>query len=131
MYRIKKVICCVIVLAILGSIPVNAKEVLQNENEAWDIEKGIARIILIITIDVWSSSDRVCVRATLQIQDSYSQIVGISNVEICGSLATGVSNMKASTPKICADGSYATVEVTFFFFGFFFFVFCLFFFFLF
>ena len=36
MYRIKKVICCVIVLAILGSMPVNAKEVLQNENEAWD-----------------------------------------------------------------------------------------------
>lgn len=35
MYRIKKVICCVIVLAILGSMPVNAKEVLQNENEAW------------------------------------------------------------------------------------------------
>ena len=32
MYRIKKVICCVIVLAILGSMPVNAKEVLQNEN---------------------------------------------------------------------------------------------------
>ena len=55
----------------------------------------------------------MCVRATLQIQDSYSQIVGISNVEICGSLATGVSNMKASTPKICADGSYATVEVTY------------------
>lgn len=102
-----------IVLAILGSMPVNAKEVLQNENEAWDIEKGNARTILIITKDVWSPSDRVCVRATLQIQDSYSQIVGISNVEICGSLATGVSNMKASTPKICADGSYATVEVTY------------------
>ena len=34
MYRIKKVICCVIVLAILGSMPVNAKEVLQNENDA-------------------------------------------------------------------------------------------------
>ena len=49
MYRIKKVICCVIVLAILGSMPVNAKEVLQNENEAWDIEKGNARTILIIT----------------------------------------------------------------------------------
>lgn len=113
MYRIKKVICCVIVLAILGSMPVNAKEVLQNENEAWDIEKGNARTILIITKDVWSPSDRVCVRVTLQIQDSYSQIVGISNVEICGSLATGVSNMKASTPKICADGSYATVEVTY------------------
>ena len=48
MYRIKKVICCVIVLAILGSMPVNAKEVLQNENEAWDIEKGNARTILII-----------------------------------------------------------------------------------
>ena len=93
MYRIKKVICCVIVLAILGSMPVNAKEVLQNENEAWDIEKGNARTILIITKDVWSPSDRVCVRATLQIQ--------------------GVSNMKASTPKICADGSYATVEVTY------------------
>ena len=66
-----------------------------------------------ITKDVWSPSDRVCVRATLQIQDSYGQIVGISNVEICGSLATGVSKMKASTPKICADGSYATVEVTY------------------
>lgn len=39
MYRIKKEICCVIVLAILGSMPVNAKEVLQNENVAWDIEK--------------------------------------------------------------------------------------------
>ena len=87
-------------------MPVNAKEVLQNENEAWDIEKGNARTILIITKDVWSPSDRVCVRATLQIQDSYGQIVGISNVEICGSLATGV-------PKICADGSYATVEVTY------------------
>lgn len=34
MYRIKKEICCVIVLAILGSMPVNAKEVLQNENVA-------------------------------------------------------------------------------------------------
>ena len=94
-------------------MPVNAKEVLQNENVAWDIEKGNARTILIITKDVWSPSDRVCVRATLQIQDSYSQIVGISNVEICGSLATGVSKIKASTPKICADGSYATVEVTY------------------
>lgn len=49
-----------IVLAILGSMPVNAKEVLQNENEAWDIEKGNARTILIITKDVWSPSDRVC-----------------------------------------------------------------------
>ena len=64
-----------------------------------DYKGGLARTILIITKDVWSPSDRVCVRATLQIQDSYSQIVGISNVEICGSLATGVSNMKANTFK--------------------------------
>ena len=63
MYRIKKVICCVIVLAILGSMPVNAKEVLQNENEAWDIEKGNARTILIII----SSSEITKVKKVLNL----------------------------------------------------------------
>ena len=43
MYRIKKVICCVIVLAILGSMPVNAKEVLQNENEVWSPLQSLQR----------------------------------------------------------------------------------------
>lgn len=43
MYRIKKEICCVIVLAILGSMPVNAKEVLQNENEAWSPLQSLQR----------------------------------------------------------------------------------------
>lgn len=105
-----KVTTYILLLAFMFSL-LNDSQVLANDITS-ENQPVLTRTILVINKTVTTESKRIDIEADVHIQDSYNQIIGLSNIKITG-WDTSCTSISTSPPQIWDRGDYATVTVTY------------------